>query len=343
MKFKNYLLDLIRRDRNVKPSSDICINGTNKIIKESYIDIKRCKPNIKKFMIKNLKSPANTIYCWMSSRNPIPIPKLYILLNIWKKICKKTNQEFEEKWDKIFITNKGFSVHRGKNKAILPMELTEDLSYLTGFILADGYLKDENKLLKRYKFREYSIVICDNSKEHVEYLKEIVTSIFKTKCNIYFTKDKKGSWYILRCTSKPVFRFFSDVLKISQGDKTGKIRVPELIKKSNFNLQKAFIAGFSDGEAGVGISTKNPWLEIAQKSIYNKPPLILLWIQEKLKKTNINLNGPHKMSKLGNCWRLRTASKKTINLFYQEIPVRHIDKVKAYEEIRRFSYAENRS
>ena len=104
------------------------------------------------------------------------------------------------------------------------------------------------------------------------------------------------------------------------------------------NLKKAFIAGFFDEEVGIGISIKNPWLEINQLSIPgDKPAHILLWCQKELKEMNIILHGPTLMHH--GSWRLRTASKKVIDKFYETIPLRHMDKIKACEEIKRFSYA----
>ena len=338
MEFKNYLLDIIKRDKGIEKSSDICIHGINPIIKELYTEIKKYYPHTRKFLIKKLKSPRSTIDCWIDNRNPIPIKKLYKFLKIWAEVCKKSKKDIINKWDEIFKTNKGFSVSRGNKIAKLPNKLTSDISYLIGLILADGHLKSEKKLLKRDKWREYSISISGNPKEHMEYVKNLIESRFGIPCNnIRFKKDKKGSWHVLRCTSKPIFRFFSEVLGIPQGFKTGKIKVPRLIKESNLNLQKEFIAGLSDGELGVGISTKNPWLEIGQKSVNKKSPEILNWIQEILKKTKINLNGPYKMSYPG-MWRLRTASQKTINMFYDKIPIKNLNKINVCKEIKRFSY-----
>ncbi|MBI5061668.1 MAG: hypothetical protein HZB67_05130 [Candidatus Aenigmarchaeota archaeon] len=263
------------------------------------------------------------------------------MILVWKRVCKKTQREFSEKWDEVYEHIDIFSSNRSK-KAILPKELTEDIAYLMGFILADGYIKNDEKLLQRGEYPEYTIALYDNSREFLEQLNIFFKQIFNVTCNLHFAKDKKGSWYVLRCTSKPVHRFFTLVLGIKKGNKTGNIDTPDIIKKSSEDIQKSFVSGFFDGEMGVGITKKNPWLEMAQSSITKEPVPIIIWMKKKLEKWGIDLHGPSLMSNQ-NAWRLRTNSKTTISKYYSIISSRHPDKIKQFEEIERFYYDTNRS
>lgn len=335
---KNYLLDISEKDseRNTPQNRHLIkIFHTNDILKECYLEIKD-KVGSKKifgFITRKLNIPKGTLSCWMTGHNPIPIFRAYQLLGIWKDVCEKSDEEFNKKWNEIFHKTVYYtSCSAAKTK--LPKELTFDLAYIMGFILADGYVKSDDKLLERNKDLEYSISMYADSKEFLQYLKKLFYNLFEIKCNLYYSKDKKGSWYTLRCTSKPVHRFFCDVLEFKRGSKTGAISTPEIIKKAPTEYQKAFISGFFDGDGGVGITSKNPWLELWQVSINEKPIPILPWIQDKLKSFRINLS----ISKgsESNSWRLRTGSKKEISKFYNIIGSRHHIKSKIYEQIRGF-------
>lgn len=344
MKIENYLLGFVLEDYKRETHQNrhyIHVTGIENIFRELYNDI---KSKVKKgtfllFISSKLKVNKTTIHCWLTGYNPIPLVKVYELLLLWKKTCKKSQKEFNEKWNEIYNKIKTFHSKKIKN-IILPKKITEDIAYLTGFIVADGYIKNTEKLLKRGKYPEHSVCMYDNSKIFLEYLKKIIESKFNIKCNLHFAKDKKGSLYALRCTASPVHRFFSIVLEVQEGDRTGKAKVPSLIKNASWNIKKAFIAGFCDGEGGVGISTKNPWLEIAQNHSKKQPSPILNWIKKELEEFDIFLNGPQLMSNQ-KAWRLRASSKGTICKFYNIVSSFHPDKIKKFEEIKVFSYGKN--
>lgn len=339
--FRNYLLNLTNKDFERVTLHDrhfIRISGVNLILKGCYQEIKRNIPNedIVKFLKSKLNNPNPTIWCWLSGINAIPIFKFYDILKIWKEVCNKSQEEFNNKWDNIFSNVKYYSVCGSKTKAKLPREFTEDLAYVMGFILADGYVKNDDRLLGRKKYTEHSISMYDESELFLKYLQQLFFNLFEVKCNLHNAQDKKGSWYVLRCTSKPVHRFFCDVLGFTRGSKTGNIDVPSIIANAPQNFQKAFIAGFFDGDGGVGITRKNPWLELGQVSINDYPIPIIVWIKDKLKYFGIDMA----LSKATNkdFWRLRTGSKTEILKFYDIISSRYPLKIEKYNQVRDFSY-----
>jgi len=339
--FRNYLFNLTKKDFERKTYQNrhfIKIFGVGNVLKQCYLEIKNKIPNgeIVKFLVPKLKCPKATLDCWITGRNPVPIFKAYELLKIWEKVCNRSTADVDKRWNKIFLNGKYYT-SCGVGKAKLPKELTLDLAYIMGFILADGYVKNDDKLLHRKKDLEYSISMYSESKQFLKKMRQIFCDLFDVNCNLHYIEDKKGSWYALRCTSKPVHRFFCDILEFKRGVKTGNIDVPNIIANSPQRFQHVFIAGFFDGDGSVGISSKNPWLELCQTSINENPIPIIIWIKDKLKNFGINLA----LSKATyqNIWRLRTGSKIEILKFYDVISSRHPLKIQKYNLVRSSSYA----
>jgi len=152
MKLENYLLKITLPDIGRKRNEHIYLHGVDSSFKEIYLEI---KPKIKhgeftKFIYSLLDSPKGTIDSWILGNNPIPILKFHKLLNLWKKMCGISDSIFNKKWDQIFKKTRYFSAWNSP-KVILPKELNEEISYLCGFIIGDGHIKDEFKL-KKSKF-----------------------------------------------------------------------------------------------------------------------------------------------------------------------------------------------
>lgn len=343
MKFNNYLLNLayydLKRYTN-KERHMLKIKNINNILLDCYneIKLKLRRRDFLRYILNELKLPRSTLECWINGRNAIPIYKAYKFLNLWKKVCNKDKKEFEKKWNLIF--KRGSIRSQGRNENIvLPKTLNEDLAYISGLISADGYIKSDIRLLNTKRNAEHSICIYSDSKILLNKIKILFYDNFNVPCKIYFSRDKKGSWFTLRCAYKPVHRFFCDILGMKRGSKTGKVHIPKLIRNGNLSIKKNFISGFFDGDGGVGISVKNPWLEIAQKSnIKNVPPEVLLWIKSILFDLNIKMSEVKKMSRRPYIWRLRTSSKKEIKKFYKLISTRHPRKEVIFKNIINFSY-----
>lgn len=342
--FENYLLDIALPDLKSKEAgfklADMYPVGGSKVVDSLVKDIKIVVPtNTLKFIGNLINSDSTTVHCWRTGYNSVPLLKLKQIFDVWKKTCKISKQEFTEKWNKVFQNTNSF--HSGKNsaKVKLPKYLSTDLAYVVGFLLADGYIKSQTKLLSRGKHPEYSVVFYDNSKAFLEKFDKILANLFDVKCNQHLLVSQNGSCYALRCTSKPIHRFFTEVLKIPEGYKQGNIVVPKIIEDSPREIQKAFIAGFCDGEGCVGISTKNPYFEVVQASYTGKSPQILDWISAKLNEFGVRVSVPQRGT---GFWRIRSASQKVINKYYTIISSRHVDKIPKFEEVRRFSYAEHR-
>ncbi|MFA5931424.1 MAG: LAGLIDADG family homing endonuclease [archaeon] len=339
MQFSNYLLNIALPDENLEKvfatEFPIYITGVNKILSSLVNEIKEnTTQNSLQLIASELKNDSTSVRCWLTGYNPTPILKAYKILKIWKSVCGKTEVEFETKWDFLFQNVSGYNSRR-MPKVKLTKSLSNDLAYVIGFFLADGHIKNVDKLVQRGKYPEYTIAFYDKSADFLKKIEAIFVKEFSAKCNLHYAEDKKGSWYCLRCTSKPIHRFFIEVLGLPFGYKQGRVCAPEIIKQASVDAQKEFISGFCDGEGCVGISTKNPYFEVAQVSYTANPPEILVWVSQKLNEFGVKISVPQKGVTV---WRIRTASQKVINNYYTIISSRHVDKIPKFEEVKRFSY-----
>lgn len=326
MKLKNYLL-VLKNKENRKHKENICIYGVSSIIKLVYLDIKKRDYGEIKSMLNKLKIPYQTIYSWISGSNPIPISKTYNLINFWQKSCNLTEKEFIEKWDLIYEENKGFS-QNGQRRVVLPKEINENLGYLVGFFQGDGHLKKENTK----GFQEYSIYFYEGNKKILENINIIIQKEFGISGNIYLGTNKKDyKCYTLRISSKPIYNFFKNILKLKTGKKVRNIETPEIIKKSELPIQLSFIKGFFDAEGGVGETKKNPWLDLGQAS-KETPCEILIWIKDKLNESGIILSEPRR-TKNQEYFRIRTAKRETIKRFFNIVSSEHIEKINKFKKI----------
>ena len=315
MKFDNYLLEL----ENNSNKEYVCLDGTSEIVREIYLDIKKEGYGKIKELLEKIKIPYQTLYSWVVGSNPIPIIKLYEILNLWRIKYNITEREFKEKWDLVYSKVTGYSQNSAK-RVILPRELNHNLAYLIGYFQGDGHLK------KELKKQENSIHFYDGNLEMLEKINEIIEKEFGIKGNVYF-----DSCYRIRVCSRPIYMFFKEVLGLRSGRKTRSVEVPEVIRNANLQLQLSFIKGFFDAEGTVGENYKNPWLEVGQAS-KDSPCEILIWIREKLNENSIYLSEP-KRSQHHEFFRIRIAKRETIKRFFELVSSSHPIKKIKFEKI----------
>ena len=146
----------------------------------------------------------------------------------------------------IKLTKK--DIEKGVN---LPTEVSEDLAYLSGFLAGDGSF---NIRIKKY---EYSMKAVGNPKDEINFYNEIIVPIFKKLFNI----DVKprlydgNTTYGIRIYSKSIFMFFTQIIGIPSGYKSGKINIPKIF--NNDKLVASFIRGFADADFSLCIVKSN--------------------------------------------------------------------------------------
>ena len=326
MKLDNYL-NKLEDESVINKKECICLYGCSSIIKSIYLDIKKSnKRNTVKFIKEYLEVPYPTLYSWVSGSNPIPISKVISLLNMWKNVCLKDNNDVSMKLNELYYSSTYFS-QNGQRKVILPKYLDSELGYIIGFFQGDGHIKKENKK----GFQEYSIYFYEASKDMLDKINILIFNKFGIYGNIYFQSNNTGKWYSLRVSSKPIYLFFIKILGLQRGKKVRNISVPKIIKNAKLNIQFSFIRGFFDAEGGVGKTRKSFWLDIGQASV-KYPSEILIWIKEKLEENDTILTNPQKSSNQ-DFFRIRTSDRETIKRFYHLIGSNHSKKLIRFKEI----------
>ncbi len=128
----------------------------------------------------------------------------------------------------------------------LPKNITPELAYLIGAILGDGTIQ---KPLKRKRGGYYWDIEITSNKEYSILIEKVCENIFKIKANTFQDKRKKDCWHV-SMHSKAVHNYFTEVVGITAGRKTGNI--PWIKECCNTNeLFKHFLAGLIDTDGHV--------------------------------------------------------------------------------------------
>jgi intein/homing endonuclease len=153
----------------------------------------------------------------------------------------------ETKNVKIIESDKKHSkiqIIKGSNKVVnIPHRMSEDLSYIIAAIICDGHLKTE-----KYRI-SFEVIDIGLIKKFLEKMHKV----FKVKGHCRKKIDKRGgrkAIYMVRINSKPIVVFLNNLFEIPRGRKSGIVKVPEKIMKSNLRIKKAFIEGVFDTDGG---------------------------------------------------------------------------------------------
>ena len=116
------------------------------------------------------------------------------------------------------------------------MLLTENLAYITGFLIGDGNLSK----------KDYLIRAVEKNEDFIRNLAEIFEKVFKRKPKIYF--DRFNNSFVLYIHSKFIWSFFVNELKIPAGRKAKCVQVPLQIMNARKQVKIAFLRGIFDAE-----------------------------------------------------------------------------------------------
>jgi len=145
----------------------------------------------------------------------------------------------------------------------VPTQLSPELAYLVG-LLRDGTVVNE-------KNNEYTVAFYSKFREALEYPKKLLKKIFKIDVKI----ERFSSIWGIRIRSLTLYLFFKLMFQVPQ--KQSVWNTPEIIKKGNDKIIKAYVSGFWDAEGSCPrfeseliIPKKNISIGFYQK---NKEPL----------------------------------------------------------------------
>ncbi len=129
----------------------------------------------------------------------------------------------------------------------IPTKLSNQLAYETGFHIGDGHLtiakrKDNNSNL-------FHIVFSGNWKEEKDFYCEKISPLIFNLYNKkpHMRKDHKNT-IRLYFNSQAVATFKNKVLGLPTGKKTGKIRVPKIIRDSPIDIRRNCLRGIMDSD-----------------------------------------------------------------------------------------------
>jgi len=319
MLIPNYLDKL----ENVK-GKEICIVGIGNVIKQLYIEIrKNCARNVLELISSELKISSRTLYYWINNKKGIPIWKLKKLISLWSTVCKKSDRDKEKIWENIYKHDKKFSISGGKC-VNLPVKLTKDLAYLLGYICGDGCLVNPYFSFKKKKKMGCIISIYEESEQHLKnVIKPLFLEIFDLKVNVVPSSNENS--YNITFTSKVIHTFLTKVFDLPFGKKSGKLKIPDLIKKSPKDIQIAFIQGMYDSDGTIYWYREGKRI-ITKIAIKQATKLMLDEIKEVLDRLKIKSNGPYWDRRAG-VWSLEIKDKKSLRLFKHYINFRHHKKI----------------
>lgn len=307
----NYLLDLVAQSDGKE--SSVYLKGVEKFIQKIWAEMVRDNwktLRVRQFVPEKLGVHQMMLYYYKNGKKAISIQTIYKLLLLWKKYCKKTNKDVNQKWDEIYKSDFTFSIHKGLTPTELPKHLSPKLSYLIGWICGDGHMTDYGN--------HYLIRISEKSLKELYLLQSLFEHLFNIKSPIF--RIYEGG-HALQFGNKPIFRFLTRVLKIKVGE------IPEIINKFDKVNKKHFLAGIFDAEGYVSKSRYR--LTISQASLK-----FLKKVMSLANEIGVVFRGPvtHRTN-LGTWYTIRIDGKDGIFRFVNLIGTYHIDKSQRLKKI----------
>lgn len=303
----NYLLDLIEDSDNKEAS--VYLNNVGWFVEDIWNDIlpkDRTGKMIRRSITDSLGVCPSIIYAYKNNRKAISINMLYTLLLLWGKHCNKTNIEVEGKWQVLYKQNDWrLSTHSKHQKTMLPKKITPKLSYLMGWMVGDGHLKE---------LHNYLIKISEKSVSQLCFvLRPLFFDLFGITAPLF---RRYGCGYALQVGSKPVYRFMKNVLGLRVGS------IPDIIWTFDNENKKYFLIGVFDSEGYVNTNYLDRRVTISQSD-----KNFLINIRGLFDDIGIKFNRPVKHStKLGVWYSIQIRSKAEIVNFYYNCGSYHVDK-----------------
>ena len=210
-------------------------------------------------------------------------------------------------------------MYRKKNPIIVV--LNNDTAYLAGVIVGDGHLSASNKS-RASTFKDYKMQIDLSDKDYLRRIFRIIQVLIQTKIALVESEKRTGrkSRLCMVLRNKELFLFFNETLNIPKGKKCDQIQVPELIKNSDIQIKKQFLAGYFDTDGGfrggtLGFTTASNNMQTDVSKLLDELRIrysLEKWFNKKYSKTYYGI-------------RLK---KNEIDNFLNILPLRNLEKKK---------------
>jgi intein/homing endonuclease len=221
------------------------------------------------------------------------------------------------------VEGKKFLYVKG-SKHNIPLEnikLTKDLSLFLGLLWGDGCIKNINKVMKKYDWR---IFFVEDDDIVVEQFCDLTRKVFEINPHKFDRITKTEVSF----SSKIVYKIISSIFNFPDGEKIGRLRIPNLILESNTETILSFLRGVfsTDGKFTLYKNYPRVGLESATYDfIYD--------IKNVLEKLNFNPRIYKWNRKKGNkLFGLYLNGKEQTKLFYMKINFigEKADRLKSY-------------
>lgn len=155
----------------------------------------------------------------------------YLPIKVLKLLCSVLSPSLKEKViasiTSLYFTNR-------KSKPIKPsFYLTSEFAEIIGAFVADGYFCGQKG--------GYYIKLCEGNRTPLTLINIKLNNIFNFKGEITFSKED-NTWH-LWMTNRVICRYFECIFGFKPGKKADIVRMPELIRNSNMDIQRAFVRG----------------------------------------------------------------------------------------------------
>lgn len=192
-----------------------------------------------------------------------------------------------------------------------------EISYILGFLWADGYIINEGKGYGKSNYID--LTILENDMNDIKWIFDKIGN-----WNSYYRKrDNKKPQISLRTQNRPVVDFLID----NDYDKKSLVSADKILEKIPNNLKNYFLLGFFDGDGCIYIG-KNCYL-INFTGSYNQN---WKWLEDILKSMNIKYSLTLKSSNCGKSSVIRINKIKDIEKIYNYMYNYDLDKIGLYRK-----------
>jgi len=317
IKFENYL-EIFLTKNQILTGSRIYIGAVDEVMRSIINELLTKASCSRRDLANKLKVNKITFDTWINGFYPYQVDKVFTLLELWKKSCNKSDEEYKGRIDLLFEKVDFFVPGKGGHRIKLPKYITWKLLYFIGYLYGDGCISGLESCSKN---SEFALRFEDEYKEHIEkVVVPIAGELFGRKCKI--SKHTTANSYNFKIQSKVLHIFVNKIFEMPLGKKLDSLRVPEIIKKLPFELKKYFIIGLFDADGYVtNVEKFDKKIKDTRVSLFQKSGPLVEWVRNELEKEGISFG--KRVYKDTGGFLISTTKKETIIGFHKKLNFLH--------------------
>ncbi|MBI1971699.1 MAG: hypothetical protein HYS53_00200 [Candidatus Aenigmarchaeota archaeon] len=223
-------------------------------------------------------------------RSAISLSLIEKIIEVWSTVTSSSSKENKMEMQK-HIEKLCYGTGSQKRYANAIIAVSDALAKLIGAIIADGHLKERDTQWDGVKVKHYEIVLREGPKEHVQLCCNWFNQLFGTDLK---PQDGGNHWFIY-VSNKIILRYFTKLIGIPTGNKSGIVKIPEIIKNSNIEIKKSFLEGLFIFDGSVERATA--YIELYMRSPYIIKDVENIMIEIGVKPDYVKID-PDKFSRL---------------------------------------------